>query len=193
MPAYYYLRSTLPTLLPSSAPPFSFRGFLERCEGRMRDADFRVLAAAESPESGDPETERRVRGSRVLSAFRTWERALRNELARLRAHKQGKGPEKFLRPGDPEWDGIRAAQAAVQCEDPLEGELLIEREKWAYLERLESGHYFDLEALAAYALKLRILERRDRFEAERGEASYQTAYHDILDTAQAPSADGRGA
>lgn len=191
MPAYYYLRSTLPTLLPASAPPFSFRGFLDRCEGRMRDADFRVLEAAGETEAEDAETTRRARGSRVLSAFRTWDKALRNELARLRAHKQGKAPEKFLRPGDPEWDGIRTAQAAAQCEDPLEGELLIEREKWAYLERLESGHYFDLEALASYALKLRILERRARFEAERGESSYQTAYHEILDAARAPSADGR--
>ncbi|HOX12323.1 MAG TPA: DUF2764 family protein [Spirochaetia bacterium] len=193
MPAYYYLRSTLPTLLPASAPPFSFRGFLDRCEGRMRDADFLVLAAAGDTEAEDAETVRRVRASRVLSSFRTWDKALRNELARLRAHKLGRAPEKFLRPGDPEWDGIRAAQAAAQCEDPLEGELIIEREKWAYLERLEAGHYFDLEALAAYALKLRILERKARFEAERGEASYRTAYHEILDTAEAPPAEGRGA
>ncbi|NLJ47247.1 MAG: DUF2764 family protein [Treponema sp.] len=193
MPAYYYLRSTLPTLLPASAPPFSFHGFLERCEGRMRDADFRVLEAAGNLESVDPEVDRRIRSSRVLTSFRTWDKALRNELARLRAHRLGKGPEKYLRPGDPEWDGIRTAQAAAQCEDPLEGELLIEREKWAYLERLESGHYFDLEALASYALKLRILERRALFEAERGEASYRTAYTEILDAAEAPSAAGRGA
>ncbi len=192
MPAYYYLRSTLPTLLPASAPPFSFRGFLERCEGRMKDAEFRVLAAAEAPESdvGDGAT---VRRSRVLSSFRTWDRALRNELARLRAHRLGKTPEKFLRPGDPEWEGVRTAQAAAQCEDPLEGELVIEREKWAYVERLESGHYFDLDALTAYALKLRILERKARFEAERGEASYGAAYREILDSAGAPASNQRGA
>ena len=71
--------------------------------------------------------------------------------------------------------------------------MIIEREKWAYLERLEAGHYFDLETLAAYALKLRILERKALFEAERGEASYRAAYADILDSAEAPSADGRGA
>ncbi len=193
MPAYYYLRSTLPTLLPAAAPPFSFRGFLERCEGRMRDAEYRVLEAAGDLESADAEVDRRIRSSRVLASYRTWERALRNELARLRAHRLGKGPEKFLRPGDPEWEGIRTAQAAVQCEDPLEGELIIEREKWAYVERLEAGHHFDLEALAAYALKLRILERRARFEAERGEAAYRTAYHDILDAAEAPADEGRGA
>lgn len=193
MPAYYYLRSTLPTLLSANAPPFSFAGFLERCEGRMRDADFKVLESAGNLESLDFAVDRRIRSSRVLSSFRTWDKALRNELARLRAHRIGKGPEKYLRPGDPEWDGIRTAQAAAQCDDPLEGEMIIEREKWAYLERLEAGHYFDLETLAAYALKLRILERKALFEAERGEASYRAAYADILDSAEAPSADGRGA
>jgi len=193
VPAYYYLRSTLPTLLPASAPPFPFRDFLERCEGRMKDAEFRVLAAAEAPESDVGGDGSALNRSRILSAYRTWDRALRNELARLRAHRLGKAPEKYLRPGDPEWEGVRTAQAAAQCEDPLEGELVIEKEKWAYVERLESGHYFDLEALTAYALKLRILERKARFEAERGEASYGTAYREILDSAGAAAPNQRGA
>ncbi|MCK7479647.1 MAG: DUF2764 domain-containing protein [Candidatus Moduliflexus flocculans] len=96
-------------------------------------------------------------------------------------------------PGTRSGEGVRTAQAAAQCEDPLEGELVIEREKWAYVERLESGHYFDLEALTAYALKLRILERKARFEAERGEASYGAAYREILDSAGAPASNQRGA
>ena len=45
----------------------------------------------------------------------------------------------------------------------------------------------------AYALKLRILERTALFEAERGEASYATAYREILDAAEAPASDERGA
>jgi hypothetical protein len=88
---------------------------------------------------------------------------------------------------------VRAAQGAAQCEDPLEGELSIEREKWSFLERLETGHFFDLEALVAYALKLQILERRALFEAERGETSYKTAYSEILDAAEAPASDSREA
>jgi len=190
---YYYLRSTLPTLLPASGAPFSFGGFMERCEGRVESADYKVLAAARMGAPEDGETLKAARVSRVLSSYFSWEKALRNELVRLRAHKLGKAPERYIRPGDPEWDAIRTAQNAVQCEDPLEGEFLIERERWSYVERLETGHYFDLEALVAYALKLQILERRALFEAERGETSYKTAYSEILDAAEAPASNTREA
>jgi hypothetical protein len=190
---YYYLRSTLPTLLQSSGVPFSFEGFLARCEGRVNSADYELLKAARAQAPEDGVTAKSTRRSPILTSYRTWEKALKNELVRLRAHKLGKAPERFIRPGDPEWDAVRVAQAAAQCDDPLEGELLIERERWSFVERLETNHLFDLEALVAYALKLQILERRALFEAERGETSYKTAYREILDTAQAPASAGREA
>lgn len=193
MSTYYYLRSTLPTLLQASPPPFSFQAFLERSEGRVNEADYEILRAAGAEALVGDDPSRQIRRSRVLTAFYAWEKALRNELVHLRAHKLGKAPERFLRPGDLEWDAVRTAQGAAQSEDPLEGELFIEREKWNFVERLETGHYFDLEALVAYALKLQILERRARFEAERGEASYSTIYKDILNAAQASAPDDRGA
>jgi hypothetical protein len=99
--------------------------------------------------------------------------------------------EKHVRPGSVEWDGLRAAQAAFQAESPLDGELVIERERWAVLERLQVGHYFDTEALVAYALKLQILERVGRFELERGRAAYGQVYGDILGASGAPGPDGR--
>ncbi|HSV56469.1 MAG TPA: hypothetical protein VLH39_05105 [Magnetospirillaceae bacterium] len=186
MAAYYYLRSTLPTLLSGSPPPFSSRGLLERCEGRMRPADYLVLQSALSDHPfADVASE--TRRSRALFRYRAWEKGLRNELTRIRAGRTGKTPERYLRSGDPEWDGIRVARAAAQCEDPLEGELLIERERWACLERLETGHFFDLEALVAYALKLRVLERKALFDSERGEGVYTAAYREILSAARTTS------
>ncbi len=193
MSAYYYLRSTLPTLLPSAPAPFTFEGFLARCEPHMKKADLEVLQVSRLLAPEDKRMCRIIRRSSILLAFQAWEKSLRNELVRIRAHRLGKAPEPFLRPGTPEWDAQRAAQGAALCEDPLEGELLIEREKWSFVEGLEVGHYFDLEELVAYALKLQILERRALFEAERGETSYRTAYREILDTVQAPSPESREA
>jgi hypothetical protein len=190
---YYYLRSTLPTLMPASGAPFSYEGFLARCEGRVDSADYELLMATRAQAPEDDATAKAARRSPILASYRIWDKALRNELVRLRAHKLGKAPERFIRPGDPEWDAVRVAQAAIQCEDPLEGELLIDREKWSFVERLETNHLFDLEALVAYALKLQILERRALFEAERGETSYKTAYREILDAAEAPASDSREA
>ena len=80
--------------------------------------------------------------------------------------------------------------AAFQAESPLDGELVIERERWAVVERLQVGHYFDTEALVAYGLKLRILERTARFEVERGRAAYGEVYRDILGASGAPGPGG---
>jgi hypothetical protein len=41
----------------------------------------------------------------------------------------------------------------------LEAEKALDLERWQLLEELACGHYFDLDALLIYALKLLILER----------------------------------
>ncbi|MCX7025820.1 MAG: hypothetical protein NT080_14570 [Spirochaetes bacterium] len=121
-----------------------------------------------------------VAESPLLASYLKWELSLRNELAKIRAHQLGKSPERYVKPGEPEWEAARVAQSAAACDNPLEAELLIERERWALIERLETGHFFDLESLLAYGLKLQALERRAKFETERGERAYSSAYESIL-------------
>jgi hypothetical protein len=121
--------------------------------------------------------------SRLLARYCRWELALRNELARLRAGRLQKPVEKHLKAGDPEWDGLKTAQAAFQAEDPLQGELLIERDRWSFIEALSANKYFDIEYLVSYALLLQALERRALFNAELGQQEYRTVYRSVLDTA----------
>ena len=89
----------------------------------------------------------------------------------------------IVKPGEPEWDGLKVAQAAMQADDPLQGELLIERERWSFVESLAVGRFFDLEYLVSYALMLQALERRARFAAQRGQEGYETVYRSVLETA----------
>ncbi len=121
--------------------------------------------------------------SPLLGRYYRWELALRNELARLRAGKLQKPVEKHVKPGDPEWDGLKTAQTAFQAEDPLQGELVIERERWAFIEALAVNRFFDMEYLVAYALFLQALERRARFAVERGQEGYRTVYSSVLESA----------
>jgi len=104
-------------------------------------------------------------------------------LARLRAGKLQKPVDRHVRPGDPEWDGLRTAQNAFQAEDPLQGELVIERERWAFIESLAVNRFFDMEYLVAYALFLQVLERKARFAAEKGQEGYRTVYSSVLESA----------
>ena len=184
MSSYYYFVATLPSLLAgASAPPLSHAEFLERSSRFLSEKDMAVLEGARLfiPEDGSFPTA--AGSSPLLARYYRWELSLRNELARLRAGRLQKPVEKHVKPGEPEWDGLKVAQAAMQAEDPLQGELLIERERWSFVESLAVGRFFDLEYLVSYALMLQALERRARFAAQRGQEGYETVYRSVLETA----------
>ncbi len=180
MADYYYFAATLPSLLPGMAPPFSLKEFLEKASRFLNQSDFDVLASASLfiPEAGRAP----LPASRLplLKAYYHWENCLRSELARLRAGRLRKPVEKYSLPGEVDWDALRVAQAAFAAENPLEAELLIEKERWALIERLALNRFFDLSFLAAYSLKLQALARRERFRQADGEAGYSVACSAVL-------------
>lgn len=184
MANYYYFAATLPSLLPGMAPPFSLEEFLEKASRFLNQADFEVLASARlfipSDEQGNGRAPLPASRLPLLKAYYHWENCLRSELARLRAVRLHKPAEKYPLPSNMDWDAQRVAQAAFTTENPLEAELLIEKERWALIERLALNSYFDLNFLAAYALKLQALARRERFHQAEGEAGYSAACSAVL-------------
>ncbi|TFG84886.1 MAG: hypothetical protein E4H20_01935 [Spirochaetales bacterium] len=184
MSSYYYFAATLPALRYDSPPPMGYAEFLERASYCLNPRDLSVVEGARLyiPEDGSYPPSSGM--SPLLTRYYRWERALRNELARLRAQRIQKTADRFVRPGELEWDGVRVAQAAFQADDPLQSELTIERERWSFIEFHAANHFFDIDCLAAYALLLQALERRARFTAEAGEAGYGTVYRSVLDTAE---------
>lgn len=189
MSEHYYFCATLPSLLPGTPPPTRYRDFLKKAADLLPPADYAVLESARLYIPEDGLIPAFTGDSPLLRAYYAWELSLRNELARRRAERMGKAPERFVRPGEVHGEAARVAQAAATMDNPLEGELLIERERWVYIDRLETGHYFDLERLVAYALKLQSLERRARFETERGARAFSAAYDSILEGASPERAE----
>lgn len=190
MADYYYFTATLPSLLPGMAPPFSLEEFLEKASRFLNQSDFEVLASASlfTPEAGRAP----LPASRLslLKSYYHWENCLRIELARLRAGRLRKPVEKYSLPGEVDLDALRVAQAAFAAENPLEAELLIEKERWALIERLALNSYFDLNFLAAYSLKLQVLTRRERFRQADGEAGYSVACSAVLQSITRSSQTG---
>ncbi|MFH2114966.1 MAG: hypothetical protein ABIJ86_10730 [Spirochaetota bacterium] len=183
MASYYYFVATLPTLMDSAVPPFGYTEFMARAAGQLKPRDFTILDSAKLsiPENGRAPEAARLSG--LLTRYYQWDASVRNELVRLRSQRLQKPADRHLKPGLPEWEGIKTAQAAFLADDPLQGELLIERDRWAFIEILGANHFFNMEYLVAYALKLQTLERRQRFKAELGEEGYRTVYRSVLDTA----------
>lgn len=183
MTRYYYFAATLPTPQLGAPAPMTSAEFLDRCSRTLAPGDYRTVAAAtlaSPPEGAPPATAE----SALLVRYYSWERALRNELVRLRARRLDRPAEPWLRPAPRDEGASRTAQAAFGAESPLDGEVLIERQRWSVIENLKALHFFDLASIEAYRLELQVLERLALLREDRGEASYRETYSAILGASQ---------
>jgi len=99
----------------------------------------------------------------TLKKWRVFDTALRNELVKIRASRKQVDPLKYTR-GDGYIEPYitRVAMNAYRTPSILEAEKTLDQERWRMLDELATGHYFDLDFLITYALKLLILERWEK-------------------------------
>jgi hypothetical protein len=122
--------------------------------------------------------------SDFINGWRSWERALRLHLARLRFQRLK--PEGGITPAAPPEDMAQAAVAAktaLAIESPLEAELFLDKCRWDVIENLQGIDYFTRNTLFGYLLKLFLMERRSFFKAEEGFAEYKGLYASIMEAA----------
>ena len=174
---YYYFVSTLPFITYGDKPPVGSEEFREQCYGLLNQDDaalirycyYDPLLAVETVQST---------GSPFIDCHMARERTLMLNLAYLRA-----GKLKRPSPGDPPHDVPRAeavAKAAFEMTDPLEAEIFIDKSRWGALDDMVGVDLFGVNNVFAYLLKLQLLERRQRFDAEIGTVKYKELYDSIL-------------
>ncbi len=190
MSQYYYLVATLPFLLYESEEFISSDEFLERCAQHCTASDFAVLQAVRyRPEHAE------TSDIALLNDWYMFERGLRNALARLRGAALNEDVEKYLRVADDGGDGTHVgrveelARNALAESSPLRAEQALQLARWQMLDQLEAGHFFDLEKLIAYLLKLRLLERNRKFNREDGIRVFEKTYEKITDSFDEDSED----
>ncbi len=157
MSNYYYLVASLPMLHFGAKPPFSFEQFLRQCGDLVSENDRAVLELCGRAAFLEEQTD-----FVLLREWMAFEIALRNELVKIRAARRKVEAIRYLRhDGYSEIALYHIAMAAHRTSSLIEGEKFLDQERWKKLDELSSGHYFDLESLVVYALKLRILLRWD--------------------------------
>ncbi len=169
---YYYTIASLPHLSFNEPPPISIKSFLALCKIELAESDFTILQSAELfPHKKDkiPLT--------VLKKWYARERGTRNELARLRAAKLNLDPGIYIRGDGDDGSCSRLAQEVFGVESPYAAEERLDRTRWKFLEELETGHYFTIEKLVIYSLKLQILQRRSFFNNKKGQEILGTIVH----------------
>lgn len=143
--------------------PFSIAELMELCENKIPDEDMGLLRRVFLPEEISCCSVK----NDTLARWRSFDTMLRNELVKIRASRKRVDPSKYLRrDGCPE--SVYAAHIAINAyrrPSIIEAEADLDRERWSKLDELGMGHYFDLDALIIYAIKLSILEKWDRVES----------------------------
>jgi hypothetical protein len=186
---YYYFVATLPSVSYGDAPPKSAEEFREECAYHLAPRDTALLryctyeaAVTMAAQAAKPT------GSAFIDALLARERTLLLNLAHLRAARL-----KRQLPGEPSRDASGAeiaAKTAFEMGDPLEAEVFLDRGRWDALDALAGLDLFSVNIVYAYLMKLQLLERRQRFDAEKGFAGYKELYDAILNKYNAGSEGG---
>lgn len=150
---YTYLISSLPVLQFGTKSPFALSQFLSMCQELIPEQDFEILKNINNFDflAANQET---------LKQWLDFEITLRNELVRIRATRKKVDPVRYLRR-----DGLsdnnlhNLAMTAHRSSSLLESEKFLDLERWKKLDELSVGHYFDLDFLIIYAIKLQIVIR----------------------------------
>lgn len=156
---YTYLISSLPMLHFGIKPPFPFEKFLEICARLIPPKDWELLKNV----SLNGEYDYELKQPTLLNCWYEFDTALRNELAKLRAVRKRVDPVKYLRrDGYYQLSIVHLAMNAQRSPSLIEAEKMLDQGRWQMLEDLNFGHYFDIDSLIIYALKLLLLGRWER-------------------------------
>jgi len=158
MDKYYYLIAQLPVLYFEREPALTSEQFLAEAYKWLSAEDYAQLEKvdlnATEPDKNDPDIVRRIKN---------FELDLRLELVEWRTAQKKNQDYKI----------IAFPANLVREGDPLTVEKNLLLWRWQFLDSLEFGHYFDLEFLIMYYLRLQILKRLFTFNKKIGREKYQ--------------------
>lgn len=174
---YYYLAASLPMLLYETEKTMPADEFVGICAQHLSDRDYRLLCTASISD-----LKPKVPSNCTLDRWRRWETSLRNELVTLRAKNRKVEVDRYLLESPVISTTQAIAREAFDQESPLQAEELLNRARWATLDELEVGHYFDIERILVYYLRLQVLQRKAMLLEEKGLQAFERIYAAMTET-----------
>ncbi len=155
MASYYYLLSSLPMLRSDGEIPFEYDTFLSMCKSAVSSSKYAILenltlSSAEGP---------------LLSEWSKFYTIFKQELTAQRNQRLGRQVSLSYQKDE---TTSKTIAAAMNHKNPLEAEKVLLALQFEILDGLIGTHYFDDYALMGYALKLKLLERKNIFNQKSG-------------------------
>ncbi len=167
---YYFFAASLPRLSFSEGLPFDVEDFVELCEENLSPKDAEVVRALISGVESDTSN---INNS-FLKQWNDSETELRNTIVKHRANVRKCDPDQFLREqDDSDYSVVKAVNDAYSKPNPLEREKTLDNFRWEQLDHFGGTDFFDSNAIFAYALQLKILERWSKLDTEEGSERVQ--------------------
>jgi len=151
---YYYLVASLPSLDFKDSPRVGKDVFLRECGKWLSPRDMETIRAAKISYS-----EKNENDAKIISTWKMFDEELREMLS----------AERFGRKRGEQHQSARALSEALREGTPLEKEIKYEKIRWDFLEEQGKQHFFNIDRLVIYFLKLQILERLSNFNKDEGE------------------------
>ena len=161
----YALIASLPTLSLDTPPAMSGEKFLQDCESGLSPEDYAAVFNLFNNGAAQPESI--YRG--FVGRWHDADTQIRNAVTVRRAAKLGVDGTTWLRPvhGCAVWlrDGV---EDAFQEQDPLDREKALDRLRWNALEDLQGPDPMTIDAVFAYAVKLALALKWNRYSEPQG-------------------------
>ena len=174
---YYYFVASLPHLNYGDKPPVSSAEFREQCQASLSKHDNALTRYCYYDAKLAVETIKPT-GSAFIDFLMLRERIVTLNLAKLRAERLNRPAPEEAPPDMPRAEAL--AKSAFEMDNPLDAELSMDRARWGVLDEMVGVNLFGVNTIYAYLLKLQLLERKQRFNTERGAAEYKNIYDTIL-------------
>ncbi len=166
MASYYYLVSSLPMLSSDGDMPMSYEEFLKCCRNNVSEEKYKLLESLTLSSKEGP----------LLEEWASAYGSLMKELNSQRSLALGKPyPTGFDRDGM----NTQVVTAVLNARNPLEAEQILLDHEFDLLDSLVGLHMFDDYVLFGYAVKLKLLERKNCFEKEKGKSEFKHLFDEI--------------
>ncbi|MBP3895642.1 MAG: hypothetical protein J6D07_04175 [Mogibacterium sp.] len=166
MASYYYLTSSLPEIRADGDMPITYGEFLSLCQSNVSDSTYELLENLSLDSDEGP----------LVSEWAAFYGMLKKELNYQRSVNLGKT---YSSAYDKDGFIAQVVQTALSAKNPLEAERVLLEYEFENLDSLIGLHMFDDYVLFGYAIKLKLLERLNCFEKEKGKAEFDSLFEGI--------------
>ena len=161
MASYHYLIASLPELRADGDLPLTYEEFLLCCQSNVSEETYEQLKNLSLHSTEGPLVSEWAKFYGMLTKELNYQRSLNLG----RSYPSGYDKDGFI---------AQVASSAMSAKNPLEAERLLLEYEFENLDSLVGLHMFDDHVLFGYAIKLKLLERLNSFEQDKGEAEFRT-------------------